>query len=244
MRHPLEEAVKSKDPAVTANYAAFRYEGVINYVRQSHRRLDAVRPGYGIDTTDHIEDRSLYFWTHGRDAFDMAAIEENSVPGYWFVPVGEGLTGYRLALACLGPNHQVWTVSKHIVPADKAVVPGVTEEEASTAEHLVPEPAGDHWQRLNPSPDRQRLYLAQGLAEGVMVNPQTLADHHAKNWGTHRIPYDDIIASLLPFPEVPTKRSSAAAILQLAWRCSFQPPTRFSSGGDGRSASMACAKRS
>ena len=195
----LEEANKSQDLAVTANYAAFRYEGVINYVRQAHRRIDAVRPGYGIDTTDHIEDRSLYFWTHGRDAFDMAAIEENSVPADWFVPDGEGLTGYRMALACLGPNHTAWTVSKHTVPADKAVAPGVTEEDASTAESHVSQPVGDRWQRLNPSPDRQRLYMAQGLAEGVMINPQTLADHHAKNWGTKRIPYDDLIGTYYRF---------------------------------------------
>ena len=108
----------------------------------------------------------------------------------------------------------MWTVSKHTVPADKAVAPGVTEEEASTAENHVSQPVGDRWQRLNPSPDRQRLYMAQGLAEGVMVNPQTLADHHAKNWGTKRIPYDDIIGSYYRFQkahEAEFRRSHSTA---------------------------------
>jgi len=75
----------------------------------------------------------------------------------------------------------------------------VTMEEASTADQFIDANPDENWQYLNPSPDRERLYLAQGLAEGVMVNPQAVADPHAKASGTRRIPYDDIVSAYYNF---------------------------------------------
>jgi len=195
----LAAAAGSSDAVVVSNYAAFRYKSLVDFLRELHQRVDALKPDFGIDTTNHMNGKSLYFWVYGRDALDMACIELTTAKSDWFAPVGEALSSYRLALACLGPNHTAWGLSKMLIASEEAVDPGITEETSTPAEQWVEANPGEKWQRLNPSADRQRLYLAQGLSEGVMVNPQSLADHHAENWGTVPIRYHDIIGDYFNF---------------------------------------------
>lgn len=216
LRRNRGKAIRSDDNVVAAHYKAYRYECVIEFFRKVQRELDTVAPQYGIDTTNHMWDRSMYFWAHGRDAFDTACIEITTAQPGWFPPEGEAISSYRLCLASLGPNHTAWGLNKMLIPVDNAIDPGITMEDASTADRWVSANPGQKWQRLNPSADRQRLYLAEGLIEGVMVNPQSLNNGRARQWGTKPIPYNDIIKAYYDFQrDVAGKGRSAAKVVVL-----------------------------
>jgi len=100
---------KDGSPKITTYYAMYRYQCVIDFLRKAIREVKKINPNYGIETTNHMKDRSYYFWINGRDVFDIACLEIDTYFVDNFPPLAEALTSYRLCLAAMGKGKTAWT---------------------------------------------------------------------------------------------------------------------------------------
>jgi hypothetical protein len=151
----------------------FQYDTFMSLLREIHACARDVNPEVMFDCTGHVSDHSLYYWTFGAGALDVLCIE-NATASLWFEPEGESLIGLDLAYAASG-GKPVWIVNQLM-------------------RRMKPTAGGETLDHLNPSPDREELYLASAICKGAMVDTQSLQPGEAHHLGKQSILYDQLVS--------------------------------------------------
>jgi len=193
-------AAAGKDRRVRTVYAAYRYDTALTRMKELRDLIKRENPRSRLSFTAHLTPRGLYMMTFGRDAFDAACIEFATAQRDWFPPEGESLLAYKIACACTG-GKPVWGFDKLIRNPRpwEEVKPAATVREAEAAEDDYPSVVSEPWERINPSADRQALYLAEALAAESMVAPVTLEEQYAAKSKTTTIFHKDVIKDYYTF---------------------------------------------
>lgn len=163
-----QDAEKSTDPVVEANLEVFRYSNFLKFLR---KLKDAANEAGGIkfDFTAHMGPKDLYYWTEGRDVYDIICIENSQANTFWFEPESQGLVGFMIAYACSNEKPS-WVTNN------------LWRRYGESNRQL-------EWQ-LPPS-ERNELYIAETAAMGGMLVPKVPITGYVrkfnkqfKNYGT------------------------------------------------------------
>jgi hypothetical protein len=157
----LANAENSKDQLVQANLTMFRYYHFMEFFKELYTRTKQ-KGELKLGFNGHLNDRSYYYWTEGKEYYDFIEIE-HSMAGHWgFQPEWEGLLGFMIAYAC-SDDKPVYVKDKLLYPVEN-----YWHEEAERYYNF-------DWQL--PARDRHELYIAEGVAMEGAVMPVTPVWH-------------------------------------------------------------------